>query len=234
MAKAIVMPKMGNTVESVIIGEIHIKVGDLIKSGQLLFEYETDKSTTEYNSEVDGEVLAILMEEGDEVEVLKNIIIIGKKGDDISEFVKESKTESKPIETKSEKKEETNINNSQSKSIVPTSNGEPGGPISPRALKTSSALGVDKSQVNGTGVNGRIVEDDVLKYYHSDKQRTTESGQHNVDNLPEYTRVEYTPTRKAIANALRDSIQNGAQLTLGLNFDATAILKLRSERSKVG
>jgi len=228
MAKVIVMPKMGNTVESVIIGEIFIKVGDVIKTNQKLFEYETDKSTTEYNSEIDGEVLAILMEDGEEVEVLKNIIVVGKKGEDISEFIKENKE--KPEVQKDEVIKENKITTNQNEvNTQIATTGEPNGPISPRASKLSSSLEVDKSQVVGTGVKGRIVEEDVLKYYHSNVQRTTESGQPNVDNLPEFNRIEYTPTRKAIANALRSSLQKGAQLTLGLNFDASAILKLRSE-----
>jgi pyruvate dehydrogenase E2 component (dihydrolipoamide acetyltransferase) len=85
MAKAIKAPKMGNTVESIILGDIKVKVGDTIKNGDVLFEYETDKSTTEFKSEDSGEVLKIFYEAGDEVKVLEPVILIGKKGEDISE-----------------------------------------------------------------------------------------------------------------------------------------------------
>lgn len=83
MAKNIVMPKMGNTVTSVIIGEIFIKEGDKIEVGQKLFEYETDKTSVEFISEDAGTVLKILVEEGDEVEVLAEILVIREEGESI-------------------------------------------------------------------------------------------------------------------------------------------------------
>lgn len=76
MAKTIIMPKMGNTVESVVIGEIFIKVGDKIEVGQTLFEYETDKTSVEFVSEDAGTVTEIKFEEGDEIDVLAEIIVI--------------------------------------------------------------------------------------------------------------------------------------------------------------
>lgn len=87
MAKQIIMPKMGNTVETVVIAEIFIKEGDKITVGQKLFEYETDKTSVEYVSEDEGTILKILIAEGDEIEVLKPIIIVGEIGEDISEFL---------------------------------------------------------------------------------------------------------------------------------------------------
>lgn len=76
MAKTIIMPKMGNTVESVVIGEVFIKVGDTIEVGQTLFEYETDKTSVEFVSEDAGTVTEIKFEEGDEIDVLAEIIVI--------------------------------------------------------------------------------------------------------------------------------------------------------------
>lgn len=222
-AKVILMPKMGNTVESVIIGEIFIKVGDIIKKNQSLFDYETDKSTTEYNSELDGKVIAILMEEGDEIDVLSNIIVIGEDGDDISEFtsgvIKEKEVKKEVISDKLVKV--------VSQKIEVKRSDEAG--ISPRALKSAGSLGVNTQEIIGSGILGRIVETDVLKYYHSNAQKTTQDGNPNSDNTPEFIRVDYTPTRKAISKAMEASLHSGSQLTLGANFDATAIMKLRSE-----
>lgn len=76
MAKTIIMPKMGNTVTAVIVGEIFVKVGDAIVVGQKLFEYETDKTVSEYISEDNGTITEIMMAEGDEVNVLADIIVI--------------------------------------------------------------------------------------------------------------------------------------------------------------
>ena len=84
MAKAVIMPKAGITVESCIIGEWKKKVGDAVKVGDILFDYETDKAAFECESTEEGELLEIFFENGEEVPVLVNVCAIGAKGDDTS------------------------------------------------------------------------------------------------------------------------------------------------------
>ncbi len=86
MAKPIMMPKQGITVESCVLTKWNVKVGDVVKKGDVLFSYETDKSAFDQESEFDGEVLALFCEEGDEVAVLTNVCVIGQKGEDVSSF----------------------------------------------------------------------------------------------------------------------------------------------------
>lgn len=86
MAKPILMPKQGITVEQCILTKWHKKVGDKVAVGDILFSYETDKSAFDQESEAEGEVLALLYEEGDEVAVLVPVCVIGNKGEDISEY----------------------------------------------------------------------------------------------------------------------------------------------------
>ena len=86
MAKPILMPKQGITVESCVLTKWNVKVGDVVKKGDVLFSYETDKSAFDQESEFDGEVLALFCEEGDEVAVLTNVCVIGNKGEDVSSF----------------------------------------------------------------------------------------------------------------------------------------------------
>jgi len=86
MAKAIIIPKMGNTVETVVIAEIFVKEGDKITVGQKLYEYETDKTAVDFNSEVEGTILKVIITEGAELDVLSNAFIVGEPGEDISEF----------------------------------------------------------------------------------------------------------------------------------------------------
>ena len=86
MAKPILMPKQGITVESCVLTKWNVKVGDVVKKGDVLFSYETDKSAFDQESEFDGEVLALFCEEGDEVPVLTNVCAIGNKGEDASSF----------------------------------------------------------------------------------------------------------------------------------------------------
>ena len=87
MANPVTMPKQGITVESCILTKWNVKVGDTVKVGDVLFSFETDKSSIDYAAEAAGEVLAILCEEGDEVPVLSTVAVLGVKGEDISSFV---------------------------------------------------------------------------------------------------------------------------------------------------
>ena len=86
MAKPVLMPKQGITVEQCILTKWHKKVGERVSAGEVLFSYETDKSAFDQESEVEGEILAILYEEGAEVPVLVPICVVGEKGEDISSF----------------------------------------------------------------------------------------------------------------------------------------------------
>ena len=86
MANPVLMPKQGITVESCILTKWNVKVGDTVKEGDVLFSFETDKSSIDYAAEASGEILALLCEEGDEVPVLSPVAVIGKKGEDVSAF----------------------------------------------------------------------------------------------------------------------------------------------------
>ena len=80
MAEIIIMPKQGQSVESCIITEIK-KKGDVVKKGDILFSYETDKASFEEEAPADGVVLEIFCDEGDEVPVLENVMVIGQPGE---------------------------------------------------------------------------------------------------------------------------------------------------------
>lgn len=84
MAEGILMPKQGITVESCTISKWLKKVGDSVKVGDILFEYETDKASFECESTAEGEILAIFFEDGADVPVLTPVCAVGKKGEDYS------------------------------------------------------------------------------------------------------------------------------------------------------
>ena len=100
MANPVLMPKQGITVESCILTKWNVKVGDTVKEGDVLFSFETDKSSIDYAAEASGEILALLCEEGDEVPVLSPVAVIGKKGEDISAFTAGGKAASQAEEVK--------------------------------------------------------------------------------------------------------------------------------------
>ncbi|BDV03606.1 MAG: dihydrolipoamide acetyltransferase component of pyruvate dehydrogenase complex [Candidatus Hepatoplasma scabrum] len=236
MAKAIKAPKMGNTVESIILGDIKVKVGDKVKAGDILFEYETDKSTTEFKTEDSGEVLKIFYESGDEVKVLEPVLIIGKKGDDISQW--SNKSEAKQESPKEENKQEQNsINESSTKEEKddsnfkqnlkttqnPSTENKANISITPRAKMVAKSLGVKLDDINKTsGVENRAMESDVLRtYYQEEKDDEAKAG-------AEFEHVNFTSVRKAIARSMENSLQHGAQLTLMAPFDATKLLNIRA------
>ena len=83
MAEIIRMPKMSDTMEEGVIAGWLKKVGDEIKSGDILAEVETDKATMELESYDDGFLLYIGVEKGASVPVDGVIAIIGEKGEEV-------------------------------------------------------------------------------------------------------------------------------------------------------
>ena len=81
MATVIILPKQGQSVESCIITEIKKKKGDTVAKGDILFSYETDKASFEEESPVDGVVLECFYNDGDEVPVLLDMMVIGQSGE---------------------------------------------------------------------------------------------------------------------------------------------------------
>src|SRR5665648_889927 len=81
MATVVIMPKQGQSVESCIITEWNKKKGDQVTKGEILFAYETDKASFEEEAAVDGILLELFYEAGDEVPVLTNVCVIGAAGE---------------------------------------------------------------------------------------------------------------------------------------------------------
>ncbi|HOV70334.1 MAG TPA: 2-oxo acid dehydrogenase subunit E2, partial [Clostridia bacterium] len=256
MASAVIMPRLGNTVESCIITKWHKKVGDAVALGDVLLTYETDKATFDLESEHEGTVLALLYNEGDDVPVLENIMIIGKPGEDISGFIAQGSTtpvaEEKPAETAPAP---------EAAKLVATVTAQDEIKISPRAKEAAIKTGVDYTRAVGTGPQGRIIERDIYALrdagvmvtpaasdaYGKDIPGTGLGGRVTVSDLEapakapalaaavaaseatsEYEDVKLTNIRKVIAKAMHASLANTAQLTLHTSFDATEIMNFRA------
>ncbi|MBD1393935.1 pyruvate dehydrogenase complex dihydrolipoamide acetyltransferase [Mucilaginibacter glaciei] len=104
MAEVVKMPKMSDTMTEGVLAKWHKKVGDSVKSGDVLAEIETDKATMDLESYQDGTVLYIGVEEGNAVPVDAVIAVLGKEGEDYKALLegdaKPAKTEEKPAEEK--------------------------------------------------------------------------------------------------------------------------------------
>lgn len=92
MAELIRMPRMSDTMTEGVIVEWHKKIGDKVKSGDLLAEVETDKATMELESYNDGTLLYIGVEKGKSIAVDGLLAIIGKEGEDIQSMLGSANT----------------------------------------------------------------------------------------------------------------------------------------------
>lgn len=165
MATPVIMPRQGQSVESCIIVKWHKKKGDQVRTGDILFSYETDKAAFDEEAKVDGIFLEAFFGEGDDVPVLTNVCVIGKEGESAVEFAPGGAAPPK---------NETVLQES-SNSAVPSMGVEPvpivapvnSGDsqlvkISPRARNLAAKSGVDYRDANPTGPYGRIVEKDII------------------------------------------------------------------------
>ncbi|MBC7571772.1 MAG: pyruvate dehydrogenase complex dihydrolipoamide acetyltransferase [Spirosoma sp.] len=82
MAELIRMPKMSDTMTEGVIAEWHKKVGDTVKSGDVLAEVETDKATMDLEAYEEGTLLYIGVEKGESVPIDGIMAIIGAEGED--------------------------------------------------------------------------------------------------------------------------------------------------------
>jgi len=114
MATVITMPRLSDTMTDGVVATWLKKVGDTIKTGEILAEIETDKATMEFESFYDGVLLHIGIQEGESAPVDSLLAIVGKKGEDISGLINENPTTPVVEEVKSEASVAT-----QTKSEIP-------------------------------------------------------------------------------------------------------------------
>ena len=75
------MPSAGQTTDEATIASVNVKVGDTVKRGDVLVEAETDKAVLPVESFAAGDVLAVLVNEGDKVNAGSVLVVVGKKGE---------------------------------------------------------------------------------------------------------------------------------------------------------
>ena len=235
MAKAVIMPKAGITVESCIIGEWKKKIGDAVKVGDILFDYETDKAAFECESTEEGELLEIFFDNGEEVPVLVNVCAIGTKGDDVSALRPEgAETAAAPV---AEEKPEEAAPAAEVKAEAPataTVNTEGIVKISPRAKELAKRAGVNASLATPTGPKGRIVEKDIRELMKNPVAETAPAAATAKAPDVEFEDVKFSGIRRTIAKSMIDSLSNAAQLTNSHSFDATSIQRCRKEFKDAG
>ncbi|MBO4557131.1 MAG: 2-oxo acid dehydrogenase subunit E2 [Bacteroidales bacterium] len=166
MASVVIMPKQGQSVESCILTEFKKNKGDKVAVGDILFAYETDKASFEEESKVAGTVLAVLYNEGDEIPVLENVMIIGEEGENIDDLLKGAPAaaaeaapaapEAKPAAAIAP---EISVHETAPAAAAVAVEGKRA--ISPRAKALAEKLNINLAYVTATGPEGRIIERDI-------------------------------------------------------------------------
>ena len=78
----VTMPKLSPTMETGVIAQWLVKVGDQVKEGDVLAEIETDKATMQMKSYDEGTIVHIDHAAGDEVALGQRVLVLAQKGED--------------------------------------------------------------------------------------------------------------------------------------------------------
>ena len=241
MAEIIRMPKMSDTMEEGVIAGWLKKVGDEVKSGDILAEVETDKATMELESYDDGFLLHVGVKDGESVPVDGVIAIIGEKGENIDDILKEVSNEQNnneavdakdekeeivdednPVKENLEVKEEEEVKNTEDKIEdinIDFSNESDRIKASPLAKKLASEKGVDISMVKGSGDGGRIIKEDIENFKHSENIPTKEVKLPEIYSKESYEEIPVSQMRKTISKRLAESKFSARHFYLTMEID---------------
>ena len=241
MADVITMLALSPTMEEGTLVEWLKAEGDTVAEGELIAEIETDKATMEMESFHDGTILKLLVKKGDAIPVGAPLAIIGEAGEDISsvlEGLNGGGGAAKPAaEAKTEAKEKTEEapNETAKQTAAPKADAPPkreaGERIfaSPLARKIADDRGLDLSQIDGSGPNGRIVKADV-----EDAQPRTAEARKDAPTpaapAGEGEKVALSQMRKTIAKRLTQVWVETPHFFLTIDIDMAAAM---AERKRI-
>lgn len=229
-AEIVLMPKMSDTMTDGVIAAWHKKVGDSVKSGELLADVETDKATMEYESYNTGTLLHVGAEAGKSVPVNGVLAIIGEKGADWQTLLKAHQAKgsgaapSQPAQAAASTASTSSASAVPSSQEVHSSNGRV--KASPLAKKMAKDKGYDIGQISGTGENGRVTRKDVEGYKPGaapakDGKSAAPVSLPQVVGKESFEEVPVSQMRKTIAKRLAESKFTAPHfyLTMEINMD---------------
>ena len=254
MAIKIEMPKLSDTMEEGVIAKWNVKEGDTVEAGDIIAEVETDKATMEVEAFDPGTILKILVEEGEAVPLGGLMAVVGEEGEDISEIiesagsgakkkeeVKEEKKSGKSKEKQSDESDDDeedfdpilgdlNGKEKSGKDQKKESAGSSDGRIkaSPLARKMAEDKGIDLSNVDGSGPEGRIIKKDIEEYKPKEKSATTVSF-----DSEESEDVKVSQMRKTIARRLSESKFTNPHFYETIDVDMEQAMQARAKLNEV-
>jgi pyruvate dehydrogenase E2 component (dihydrolipoamide acetyltransferase) len=228
MAEIVYMPKLSDTMTEGVVAAWNKKVGDAVKSGEVLAEIETDKATMEFESFFDGVLLHIGVEVGKSAPVNTVLAIIGQAGEDVTSLlstspvpVEAAKEAEKPTVQPSPTAPQATPVIEKTAPVVTQTASSSNGRIfaSPLAKKLAEEKGIDIGFVSGTGDGGRITKRDVDHYTpYAPAERKVYSAPVGQES---FTDEPISQMRKTIARRLSESKFTAPHfyLTLDINMD---------------
>lgn len=205
------VPSPGESITEVEIASWLVEDGDYVEKDQAIAEVDSDKATLELPAEASG-IITLKAEEGDAVAVGAIVCLIDTSVER-PEGVVSAKKEA------SETKASSSTTVSEKPQIVDT---YATGSASPAAKKILAEKGIEASQVNGSGVDGRITKEDAIKAVPSMGVQINTEGRGS-------SRTKMSMLRRKVAERLVEAKNTTAMLTTFNEVDMSPIFAIRNE-----
>ena len=238
MAELITMPKMSDTMTEGVIVKWNVKVGDSVKSGDIMAEVETDKDTMDMEVYSKGIVLHLVVQEGDAVPVDGPIAVVGKEGEDFQALLSAAPASSSAAPV-------SEVAPEAPAAPVSTPAAAPAAPVAPAAASNDGRLkasplarkiaeekGIDLSHINGTGENGRIVKRDLDSANIASAPAMSQTSA-AVFGEESFTEVNVSQMRKTIAGRLAESKFNAPHFYLTVEINMDKATEARAHMNKI-
>ncbi|MEL1233651.1 MAG: 2-oxo acid dehydrogenase subunit E2 [Candidatus Neomarinimicrobiota bacterium] len=237
MIKEIVLPDLGEGIESATISEVPLSAGEHVKKDDVLLVLESDKASMEIPSDYNGKITEVLVEEGKDVVTGEPLFKIEIQDSTKVEIEEETKKEDKT-------KEQTEVK-VESKAVFEPNIARVGDDVfaSPGVRRLARELGIDLRLIKGTGAKGRTTKEDLHSYIRVKMQEG--SGLSKPPKKPidfsQWGDIEYqklTKVNKITGSRLQEAWQDIPHVTQHNSADITDLndyrKKLKSEAEKEG
>ncbi len=216
MTTTLTMPEVGETVTEGTIERWLKKPGDHVDKYEPIVEINTDKVDVELPSPVTGTVTELLVEEGAVVEIGAPLAIIEEVAGETPAETPSPAPKEEPAQPKAE---------APPRERAPVKRGERPR-ATPRVRKLAEQLGVDLASVEGSGRQGRIVEDDVRAFAEAPERPAPGVAPAGPVEQEEET-IPLTAIRRTIARRMAASKFSAPHAWLVMEADVTALVRLR-------
>ena len=255
MEEVVLMPRLSDTMTEGVIAAWHKKVGDTVKKGDLLADIETDKATMELESYKDGKLLYQGAEPGQKIAVNDLLCIIGDESKiDVQAVVAAAKGGGQQQEgaaqpQQQQPQQQAAAAQPQAAAQQPTqqtqaataSTGDGRVKASPLAKKLAAEKGIDLSQVQGSGDNGRIVKSDVDNFKPQQQSQQAAQAPQEQFGIPQpavagqegYTDISVSQMRKVIAKRLGESKFSAPHFYLTMEITMDNAMQARTQMNEV-